>query len=182
MWLTGRSTRRPRNTLSRGRDSGPLLYVIFACTVNRAYDGTVRIGLSCDIAGSLSMRGLFRRYARANGISRLRILLYSGVLQTSCHAKSTLTRCVSQMLSIYQDADAIGHFRESWQQLRQLTTCAHILILATAAGELHRKEATQTWTTLIRFLERLQSFWPSASRTIQALHKAALAFRMSPRQ
>lgn len=83
------------------------------------------------------------------------------------------------MLHIYADADSIGHFRESWQQLRQLSTCAHLLILCHAAGEFHSTEATRLWHMLIGFLERHQVMWPTAVGLCLSLRKAAGVFGKS---
>jgi hypothetical protein len=82
---------------------------------------------------------------------RLRLLLHAPGLPQSC---PQIARAISQILHTYIEADAIGHYRASWPQHRQLSTVGHLLILITAQGELHHRESQRLWELLIDFLSR----------------------------
>ena len=109
-------------------------------------------------------------------------MLYSPqTTQGFTHGKNlaVLSRVVSQILHIYADVDTFGHFRESWPQLRQLTTCAHLLILCMSAGEFHHLEAVRLWELLLNFLERHGTMWPASMDLVTGLQRAASVFGKS---
>ena len=82
---------------------------------------------------------------------RLRLLLHAPGFPTS---SPQIARAISQILHTYIEADEIGHYRASWPQHRQLPTVGHLLILVTAQGELHQREAQRLWELLVEFLSR----------------------------
>jgi hypothetical protein len=110
---------------------------------------------------------------------RLRIVLYAPLLSQpnrATRAISVLIRAVSQILHTYEDLTSFDQLRPSWPQLRIITTCGQILILALAAGELQRTEATRLFGLVFDFLGRHCELWSCATELLVGFKRAAAVF------
>jgi hypothetical protein len=107
-------------------------------------------------------------------MGRMRILLYAPLFPASC---PQIARTISQVLHVYAEVDELGQYTACWPQLRQLSAVAHLLILVSDKGELHKKEATKLWDMLFDFLDRDSH----AVEMTAALRRAAIALGIEPR-
>jgi hypothetical protein len=108
--------------------------------------------------------------------SRIRILLYIPQLSQNDKASdayAVILRCLSRIFHVYYDIVEIQELNPSWPQVARLVVCGQLLILASHAEELHRREAEHLFKDLIHLLELHRHAWPSCQQLTLGIRAAA---------
>lgn len=133
----------------------------------------IRLSVFCGI-------GMFGSGALCSLMVRGRIILRAATLKDGRLAMSSmavLARSAMQILARYHDWYDQNHYNLIWPHLRQITTSAHIILLALERYEITKREAESSLSTAMWILRLSEPKWTDqASAARENIESVARAF------